>query len=170
MPSLLDRTSNTVADSPPADPSQPDVAFIGAPGDPDLQTLFAYWNALRRGRLMPSRADFDPVRVPKLLPHIILYNVAPAGGYTVRLVGEAVEAFIGRNTTGSRAGTLLNDRGLAAMTEILDAVCRERAPRFRRGKIYWVSEKNHRAFEACFLPLSADGETVNIILAAAKFQ
>lgn len=158
-----------MADSPPTDPSQPDAVFLDAPRDRELQALFAYWNELRRGRLMPSRADFDPARVLKLLAYIILYNVEPAGGYTVRLIGEAVEAFIGRNTTGSRAGTLLNDRGVAALTKTLDMVSTERAPRFRRGQIYWVSEKEHRAFEACFLPLSADGETVNIILAAVKF-
>ena len=116
-----------MADSQPVNPSELDAVFLDAPRDSDLTALLAYWNELRRDRLMPSRADFDPTRVPKLLAHIILYNVKPGGGYTVRLIGEAVEAFIGRNTTGNPAGTTMNKRGLAAMIKVLDAVKIERA-------------------------------------------
>ena len=146
------------------------AVFLDAPRDKLLQELYAYWDTLRGSRMMPSRADFDPTRIPKLLPHIIMYNVeAPGGPYVVRLVGEEVQRFVGRNTTGLPAGSIMKPQSAAIMMRIFDAVVSERAPKFRAGKAHWLEEKNYREFEACFLPLSSDGETVNIILGAVRF-
>ena len=145
-----------------------EATFIDAPRDPDLQALYTYWDSLRRGRSMPSRTDFDPAKVPRLLAHIILYNVEGSGRYTIRLVGEQVEAFVGRRTTGKPAGTFMNERGAEMIVRILDAVTTERAPRFRAGRVNFLEDKDHRSYEACFLPLSADDVAVNLVLAAVK--
>jgi len=147
-----------------------EAVFIDAPRDRELQAFVAYWQSLHRGDALPSRADFDPVKVPKLLPNIILYNVEkPGGPYTIRLVGEEVQQFVGQNATGRRAGAIMNTRAAAMMNRILDAVSIERTPRYRAGKTHWLDAKNFREFEACFLPLAADGKTVNMILCAVKF-
>lgn len=64
--------------------------FIDEPRDPYLRALYEYWNALRGDRPMPQRADIDPAAIPKLLPHIMMYNVLPnAGGlhYSARWRG-----------------------------------------------------------------------------------
>jgi len=146
------------------------AGFIVAPRDPDLQSLYEYWDAQRRGRAMPSRGDIDPSNIPKLLQHIVLYDVAaPGGPYTIRLVGSQIEQFIGQNTTGRAAGSFMDEPTAARLVHILDAVVTERAPRFRAGAATWHPERLHRDFEACFLPLSADGNLVNMILGAIKF-
>jgi hypothetical protein len=118
---------------------------------------------------MPARADIDPADIPHLLPHILMYNVDGPGRYTVRLVGEAVQSFVGKNTTGRPAGSIMPQCAAAIMIQILDAVVAERAPKFRAGKAHWHKEKDHRNYEACFLPLSPDGAAVNIILGASVF-
>jgi hypothetical protein len=141
-----------------------EAGFIEAPRDPRTKALYEYWDGLRQGRTMPARADIDPTRIPGLLPYIIMYDVTPGGGYTIRLVGEEVVGFVGRNATGSPAGAVMPPRSAEMMIAILDAVTRERAPKFRAGKAHWRPEREYRDFEACFLPLSADGETVNIVL------
>jgi hypothetical protein len=146
-----------------------EVVSLDAPRDLRLRALYDYWNRLRGDRTMPSRADFDPIAVPKLLPLIVLYTVGENSAYTVRLVGEEVVQFTGRNTTGSRAGAALPPEATKRLTKILDTVCDGRAPRFRAGKARWLPEKNYRNFEACFLPLSADGERVNMILSGVSF-
>ena len=148
---------------------QVEAVFIDAPRDPDLCALRDYWDSLRRGRIMPSRADFDPTKVPKLLAHIILYNVDGPSQYSIRLVGDAVQSFLGQNTTGKPAGSVMNERSAAMMTKIFDTIVTERAPKFRTGRTYWFEEKNHRSYEVCFLPLSPDEMHVNMILAAVKF-
>jgi len=118
---------------------------------------------------MPRRADIDPTAIPKLLPYILMYTVMPDGGYAIRLVGEEVVRFVGRNATGEPAGSALPPRAAAILTEILDAVVTERAPKFRAGKAHWQPDKSYRDYEACFLPLSPDGEAVDIILCGISF-
>jgi len=154
---------------PQAAGSIAEAAFIAAPRDPRIQALYAYWEGARGGRAMPARADIDPAEIPALLPYIIMYDVAPGGGYTIRLVGEEVVRFVGRNATGSPAGSTMPRRSAEMVIKILDAVATERAPKFRAGKAHWHPDKNYRDFEACFLPLSADGATVNIVLGAISF-
>ena len=36
---------------------------------------FAHWNAIRGVRLAPLRSEFDPFKVPLLLPHIVMHQV-----------------------------------------------------------------------------------------------
>lgn len=36
---------------------------------------FAHWNAIRGDRLAPLRSEFDPFKVPLLLPHIVMHEV-----------------------------------------------------------------------------------------------
>lgn len=146
-----------------------EASFIDAPRDSRIRALFAYWNRVRGERKMPARADIDPTSIPRLLPHVFMYSVGSDGGYTIRLVGEEVVNFVGRNATGSPAGTIMPPRSAETITMILDAVRTGRAPKFRAGKAYWLAAKSHRDYEACFLPLSADGESVNIVLGGVVF-
>jgi hypothetical protein len=144
--------------------------FISEPRDPGLRTLYEYWNTLRGDRPMPQRAEFDPTAVPRLLPYIMMYNVLPDGSYTIRLVGEEVVGFVGRNATGQRSGSALPSHAAEMLDKILDTVSTQRVPKFRAGKAHWQPDKSHRDFEACFLPLSADGEAVDIILCGVRFS
>jgi hypothetical protein len=146
-----------------------EAAYIHAPRDPRIKALYAYWDGLRRGRAMPARVDFDPTAIPALLPNIIMYDVTASGLYTIRLVGEEVVNFVGRNRAGCAAGTGMPPRAAEMTIEILDAVTGERMPKFRAGKAHWHPDKGYRDFEACFLPLSADGESVNIVLGGISF-
>jgi hypothetical protein len=144
-----------------------EAGFIDAPQDAELKALYEYWDTVRGGRVMPARADIDPAKIPRLLPHIIMYTVAT--DYTIRLVGEEIVRFTGRNATGSPVASTMSLRSAEMMTKILDAVATEQVPKFRAGKAHWQSDKTYHDFEACFLPLSADGKTVNIILGGIRF-
>lgn len=144
--------------------------FIDAPHRPHLRALYDYWDRLRGGHGMPRRADFDPVQIPRLLPYLVLYGVEPDGGYTIRLVGEEIVGFVGRNAAGHPAGSALPAPAAVILTSILNAVVAERAPKFRLGKAHWQPDKSYREFEACFLPLSPDGEQVEIIICGIGFS
>jgi hypothetical protein len=156
----MTRAANTITEA----------VFIDAPRDADVRALYEYWNGLRGDRTMPSRQDIDAAAIPKLLPYIIMYTVvADGGGYTVRLVGEEVVRFVGRNMTGHAAGSIMEPPAAELIIKILDAVATEREPKFRAGKAHWHPERAYSDFEACFLPLSSDGEAVDIILGGIKF-
>lgn len=142
---------------------------IAAPIDPVLVRLFSYWDAKRGGRLMPSRADIDPVELRGLVHNVMLYDVVAPELYRIRLVGQAIVDFVGTNNTGKFAADTLPPDAGKRMTEILNSVVANRAPRFRAGYAYWQRDKSYRKFEACFLPLSPDDRTVDKILAGNAF-
>ena len=56
------------------------------------------------------------------------------------------------------------------MNAVLARVANSGAPLFRSGKAFWLAEKSYRDFEACYLPLSADGETVDMIIGGVVFD
>ena len=148
----------------------PGARFIEAPRDPVLIALLAYWSRKRDGRLMPARRDIDPAEIKPLLPHVMLYNADAASDYSIRLVGQAIVEFIGHNFTGSAATAGMDERAATNMRQILGMVAETGRPVFRAGKTYWWLDRSYRDFEACFLPLSPDGRTVNIILAGVIFD
>jgi hypothetical protein len=134
-----------------------------------LVALYDYWRTKRGSRAMPSRSDIDPIEIPKLLPWIIMYDVLPVGGYAIRLLGEEIASFLGRDATGETASDVLTPRGAEMAVQVLDSTVAERAPKFRAGKAYWSAEKDYSDFEACFLPMSPDDRTVDIILGGVRF-
>jgi hypothetical protein len=147
----------------------PGAAFIDAPRDADLRALHDLWLSKRGTRQLPSRADFDPSEFKPLLPDFFVYDVEPTdGSFTVRLIGERLRDFIGRNIRGKRAGSAFQPEGTAALLRILDLTVKQRTPIFRTGRAYFLRDKNYKQFEACLLPVSADGVTVNMILGAVR--
>src|SRR5947207_13056937 len=86
--------------SPKAAPAATAEIVAGPIGDERLQRLYAYWRHKAADRSLPSRADLDPVEIPKLLPHIMLIDVLPSGGYHYRLIGTENE--IGRASCRER--------------------------------------------------------------------
>jgi hypothetical protein len=143
--------------------------FIKRPQDADLLRLYNYWNTARGNRMLPRREDIDPSAIPKLLPHVFMYEVTADGGYSIRLAGEELVSFIGYNPRGQAAGSTMTSAGATGIVAVLDVVVGERAPKFRAGQAYWRPKATFRRFEGCFLPLSADGRDVNMVLGGLKF-
>lgn len=57
------------------------------------KALFAYWEKIKGTYPMPSRADFDPVDIPKLLPFIGLVDIVqPGPKFRYRVVGTVMSA------------------------------------------------------------------------------
>ncbi len=147
-----------------------DASDITGPADPILVRIFDYWSMKRGARPMPSRADIDPTELRSLVTHVMLYDVVlPGPRFFIRLVGQAIVDFVGVNNAGKWAPDTLPPPAAARMVEILGSVVTNRAPRFRAGYAYWQLDKSYRKFEACFLPLSSDGETVDKILSGNTF-
>ncbi len=147
-----------------------DADDIASPVDPILGRLLSYWESKRGGRMMPSRADIDPVELRGLVNHVMLYDVVEPGRlYPIRLVGQAIVDFVGVNNAGKLPQDTLPPAAARRMIEILTNVVIRRAPRFRAGYAHWHRDKSFRKFEACFLPLSPDDRTVDKILSGVTF-
>jgi hypothetical protein len=147
------------------------AAFIEAPRHPNLKTLLAHWTGMRGARPAPSRADIHPARIKSILGDVMIWNVGKNGGpHTIRLVGENIVRFVGRNNTGEAATFGMPPDAAAVMNGVLDEVAQAASPRFRVGKTFWHREKTYRDFEACYLPLSSDGEAIDMILGGVVFD
>jgi len=132
---------------------------------PKLRRLYQYWDECRGDRPMPARADIDPIDIPELLSNILLINVQHAPlGFTDRLVGTGIVALLGREISGSDP-----DRSLpAAFRETMPRLWRDCVDTMvpTRGDFEVEIYGHRRPFECLVLPLSDDGETVNMLLAS----
>jgi len=129
-----------------------------------VRALYRYWDGKRNGRLMPSRADLDPLEIPKYLPDICLVDVvSDARKYVYRLIGTNEAAMRGRDPTGMAVGEGYFGTSKESVFLNYDGVARTRAPRIDRDPSI-TSDDRFIQHESIFLPLSDDGEIVNMIL------
>jgi hypothetical protein len=150
-------------------PEAPDpVAYIASPRHPALRELHAYWLAKKGSRPMPARAQIKPSEIKHLLPDIIIWS-APEP-FIYRIIGDNVVRFVGKNNTGQPATAGISPEAAASMLGVLNQVATSKEPRYRSGKAHWHPNKAQHEFEASFFPLSADGQTVDMILAGIKFD
>lgn len=140
------------------------------PTTPVAQQLLAYWQSKLRGRKAPSREDILPEELGSLLPWVILVEVVGTPPrFRVRLAGTGVVREYGFEVTGKFLDDL--DMGPARDRSLDDhrRAVRECRPvwgsfDFRKQDGRWVS------YERITLPLSADGESVNMLLCGARMH
>jgi hypothetical protein len=144
------------------------VSYIANPHHPALRELHAYWLAKKGSRPMPARAEIKPSEIKHLLPDIIIWS-APEP-FVYRIIGDNVVRFVGKNNTGVPATTGMPPDAAASMLEVLGQIVTSKEPRFRSGKAHWHPDKGQHDFEAAYFPLSADGQTVDMILGGIKFD
>ena len=137
---------------------------------PVLRHLLAYWEAKRGARAMPARRDLDPTEIPRLLPYLLLTDVLPDGGYRYRLVGTEVERSFGASMTGKRIDELMFGDYLAYMSGLYRRVVETRQPLFSGSRYGGVHGQSPLFTERLMLPLSSDGETVDMVLSAQVFR
>ena len=148
------------------------VRYLDAPCEPGLQTLHRYWTSKCGTQSMPSRSLIRPSEIKPLLPYVMIWSVEDARTerYSIRLVGDAIVQFTGKHVTGLTVDETMAPDAARLLKHVFADICATGVPRFRAGKAYWAQHQDYRNFEACFLPLSEDGVTVNMILCGFKFD
>lgn len=135
---------------------------------------YDYWDTKRGDRLMPARADLDPIEMKPILPHVVLMDVlrdAKPGwplDFRYRLMGSTVDTHMSRPFTGLHMSELKHQQPDSQMWQNFSAVATERVPRFNR--VPYVGP--HRDFLSVIdlvMPLSSDGETVNMLMSIVDF-
>ncbi|MEQ8266833.1 MAG: PAS domain-containing protein [Parvibaculum sp.] len=138
---------------------------------PKLAALHAWWTGKRReaGRL-PSRADVNPAEIPRLLPHIALLDILRDPlDYRYRLVGTRLVEMMGAERTGKRMREVLTPPAIEATVELMTQLLRTREPLAFSGTLFWLG-KDYIEFETVILPLSSDGETVDMAVMGLEFR
>ncbi len=138
-----------------------------APQDEALARLLAYWNDKRAGRRFPARRDIDPMEFPYLLGWVMLVDVSYRPlSFRFRLYGSELADHMGLDMTGKD------------LTEHPDAefhvrTAREWAAVIDSGNPAWSTfqgwiDERHVRYEVIRLPLSSDGETIDMLLVAIR--
>jgi hypothetical protein len=141
--------------------------------DPMLSFFKNYWDGKRGGRTMPARADIKPAEMKQYLPWVVMVDVQP--GFTdfrYRMVGTRVTEYLAPQATGKLISEVFAAHG--------DTVQRAMLAPYRKsardvvvvhawGAADWLG-RAFLDFETLYLPLSNDGLTANMVLAAIKFE
>lgn len=138
---------------------------------PELAALYQFWlNKKSSLGKIPCRRDFSPLELPKLLPHIALVDVddsADVPEFTFRLCGTQIAEDCGVDLTGKTWSQFPNSEKM-----IMRAIrlTQDREPYyFSNVQAKWAP-KNFHHYSVLALPLSTDGDTVNMILYGIMFH
>lgn len=131
--------------------------------EPRLQALYDFWDEKRAGRVMPARADFDPLELKPWMGHLSLVETLDGGNDFLFRVHGTVLAWrlVGEDLTGRRLMELPYD-WKEVWREEYRRVVRTRAPYAVTRKA--SAMKDHVGIRKLILPLSDDGETVDMLL------
>jgi hypothetical protein len=126
--------------------------------------LFDYWLRSADGRRMPSRSDLDPLKVPRLLPHIGLIDLRDGlAEAAFRLAGTRLHDIYGQEITGKRAEEIFSGESALYWRRIHGRVVERSVP--LHGVVRGPAKgRDHVVLFWLRLPLSEDGGQVDRIL------
>lgn len=134
----------------------------------ELRWLLAFWNELRGTREMPARADFSPADMVPLLPYIGLVDVEhDPQRFRTRLAGTGIVQETGADWTGVYYDEMLNSEEISHRAAW---VTENRQPCFANDlPLSWAS-RDFTSYRVLVMPLSADGEQVDMLLIYVDFD
>ena len=154
---------------PDSYPRTTDMAVMAARCYPDTLAFYKYWlSKIRSTRTMPSRADLDPPEMRGWLPCNQLNDVHENPRRLIyRLVGESEVKVRGYNPTGRAVAETAIGQGTSDPLGNYGIVIDAKTP------VYDFSKINHPhgflvSQECVLLPLSDDGERVNMVVTYGK--
>lgn len=126
--------------------------------DARLLRALAWWHGLPRpgGAALPDRADLDPLAIPDLLPHVVLWGVtaSPNGGfsYVVRLAGTSMVEIHGYEFTGLDM-TVFHGAKNALIQPEYDFVSTSGQPHYAERSLFWMN-RDFQRYRRILLPFS----------------
>ncbi len=138
--------------------------------NPRLARLHDYWSGKCAGRAMPSRADIDPLEMKEWLGNLLLAEFfGSVECYRIRIDGTNLAERGGDDRTGKGIETLTSEEERAMIVAQYQQVLTDRRPAYFETE-FTNSEGRFLREQKLLLPLSADGVTVNMVLAGIYYQ
>jgi hypothetical protein len=137
-----------------------------APKSPALVQLHHDWESRRRGRLMPARADFDPIDLKYVLGNLTMVDVLRDPlRFRFRLHASNVATRVGFDLTGKDLEAIADPHYRKLVRDHYVAVVERRRPVLEfRDRVMTDNVCLH--CEVLALPLADDGATVDRIMSA----
>jgi hypothetical protein len=134
------------------------------PHYPDLIEVFDYWQSKCGRRFAPSRADIEPLDLVRTLPRTMLADVlSDPQGFRYRLSGTGISDIHGEELTGLAPLDLKPAEYGRLIHRHYQQCVAERRPLLH---VIILDLAHHsRAYARLLLPLSNDGERINMLMA-----
>lgn len=132
--------------------------------------LFQYWNRLRQGGGVPTRAQIEPSDIRDELPQtMILESARRDKEMSFRLAGTGISAMFGRELRGTQLRDLLPDVNAALLGRLLRN-CSEQHDVILLGVEAFTRKSRTLEIEILLLPLQDEAEGRRIFGAMAPLQ
>ena len=125
--------------------------------------LYAYWNALRAGRVAPERNDVDPAAIRTILADTFVLEFDAEKGFPFRISGSRINALFQRELRGLSFLKLWRDTDRREIESILKRVADDAQPRLLGAEARFPGAGSLH-IEVVLLPLSHRGSTRSRIL------
>jgi hypothetical protein len=136
-------------------------------GDLRLNRLWQYWREFAQLSRLPARADIDPSKITPVLPWTFLIDTTPIDGYRYRLVGTQIVADMGYDMTGQLVSRAYAGPDWDDVQRDYRWVIRNKLPCLTRNSVVLRATGQPYAYSRLLLPLSANGEEVDMLIGAA---
>jgi len=140
---------------------------------PTLRFLYDYWNGKRGSRALPARSDISAVDLRPHLGWVMLVDVvSDFQEFRFRLIGTLVTEYFFADGTGKTVEEVFANRDASvakAISGLFRKSARDRVVLHTYGSARWAGP-GFEEFEAIYLPLSDDGDRVNMLLHAFVFD
>ena len=137
--------------------------------DEDFHRLFGDWDEHRGERFAPARRDIDPLSHRALVGDMLLIDVlASPLRFRFRLHGTRLAERAGYDMTGRLVDDMPIEDNRAALLARFHSLIANRRPEYgNHDRI--VTDRRWR-YEVLWLPLSDDGETIDMLLGAMRYR
>jgi hypothetical protein len=143
--------------------------------DQRLENLYQHWLGKRRGRRMPARADIDPLEIPAdTWPHTMLLDVIwerSRPRFRYRRVGEIFWRG-GREPTGMFIDEVVPETAgyRRYVVGLYEEMAQRRCAMYSENSFTLAERAQPMVTKRVALPLSTDGDVVNMVLAGHVFE
>ncbi|MEM7654370.1 MAG: PAS domain-containing protein, partial [Pseudomonadota bacterium] len=149
-----------------------------------FRSMVQYWDSLRAGRRMPSRAEIHPGSIPFAVHDLALISVSAnvASRFRFRLVGTDLARIIGSNAVGK----VMTEMGAPSFAQhsvtMLETAMSARGPVFsseswRKRSVDLLPDESQESddggpmlLERLVLPLANDGRDINTMLMCVRLD
>jgi hypothetical protein len=136
-----------------------------------LRQLYAYWLSKKGTARAPPRSAIEPAEIVGLLPNLALVDVVgDLPRFRVRLFGTKLVAAYGQDITGKFTDEIDLDTIGPDLEAQMRRVVRDWRPHVVRVQLKRADDRRRIEYERVWLPLSADGKTVNMLLGGVAVE
>jgi hypothetical protein len=142
--------------------------FLLQPQNRPFLEFYEYWSAKGAGKVLPSRADLDPLEIPQLLTNVFLMDIVAGSPprFRFRLVGTRIAELEGEMTNKFLDEVIPTAPGTALSRQYEDAA--EGRIYIRHETLHWRA-REHVRYCVLLLPLSSDGVDIDKLFGFAFY-